>query len=100
MKNKLRKFHEEAQHFLHTPSAPKLAIVIDGKCLMYALEPSLRVMLLNLALNCCSVICCRVSPLQKAQVRVPCRDSLDIYNFQVFFLLGKNMYLTLFVLAP
>ncbi|KAI8539269.1 hypothetical protein RHMOL_Rhmol09G0169000 [Rhododendron molle] len=67
VKNKLTKFHEEAQHFLHTP-APKLALVIDGKCLMYALDPSLRVMLLNLALNCCSVICCRVSPLQKAQV--------------------------------
>lgn len=35
---------------------------------MYALDPSLRVMLLTLSLNCSSVVCCRVSPLQKAQV--------------------------------
>jgi phospholipid-transporting ATPase len=26
-------------------------------------------MLLNLSLNCHSVVCCRVSPLQKAQVK-------------------------------
>ncbi|KAF7132165.1 hypothetical protein RHSIM_Rhsim09G0116600 [Rhododendron simsii] len=64
MKNKLTKFHEEANKV----PAQKLALVIDGKCLMYALDPRLRVMLLNLALNCHSVICCRVSPLQKAQV--------------------------------
>lgn len=45
-----------------------MSLVIDGKCLMYALDPSLRVMLLSLSLNCTSVVCCRVSPLQKAQV--------------------------------
>ncbi|XP_059655958.1 phospholipid-transporting ATPase 3 isoform X2 [Cornus florida] len=68
VKNELKKCHEEAQNCLHTVSGPKLALVIDGKCLMYALDPSLRVMLLNLSLNCTSVVCCRVSPLQKAQV--------------------------------
>ncbi|KAL5554018.1 hypothetical protein UlMin_041419 [Ulmus minor] len=68
VKRELKKNHEEAQHYLHTVSRPKLALVIDGKCLMYALDPSLRVMLLNLSLNCSSVVCCRVSPLQKAQV--------------------------------
>ncbi|KAJ9697349.1 hypothetical protein PVL29_009246 [Vitis rotundifolia] len=64
----LKKFLEEAQQYLHTLSGPKLALVIDGKCLMYALDPNLRGMLLNLSLNCTSVVCCRVSPLQKAQV--------------------------------
>ncbi|KAI8030933.1 Phospholipid-transporting ATPase 3 [Camellia lanceoleosa] len=49
---------------------PKLTLVIDGKCLMYALDPSLRVILLNLSLNCSSVVCCQVSPLQKAHVRI------------------------------
>uniref|UniRef100_A0A2P2LHZ6 Phospholipid-transporting ATPase n=1 Tax=Rhizophora mucronata TaxID=61149 RepID=A0A2P2LHZ6_RHIMU len=68
VKRELKKCLEEAQHHLHTISGPKLALVIDGKCLMYALDPSLRVMLLNLSLNCSSVVCCRVSPLQKAQV--------------------------------
>ncbi|KAH7515836.1 hypothetical protein FEM48_Zijuj10G0068500 [Ziziphus jujuba var. spinosa] len=68
VKKELKRCLEEAQTYLHTVSGPKLALVIDGKCLMYALDPSLRVMLLNLSLNCCSVVCCRVSPLQKAQV--------------------------------
>ncbi|CAN8244906.1 unnamed protein product [Cochlearia groenlandica] len=68
VKKELRKSLEEAQHSLHTVAGPKLALVIDGKCLMYALDPSLRVTLLSLSLNCTSVVCCRVSPLQKAQV--------------------------------
>ncbi|CAN1321194.1 Phospholipid-transporting ATPase 3 [Linum perenne] len=68
VKRELKKCLEEAQHSLRTVSGPKLALIIDGKCLMYALDPTLRVMLLNLSLNCSSVVCCRVSPLQKAQV--------------------------------
>lgn len=67
--NELKKSQEEAQDYMRTVSEPKLALVIDGKCLMYALDPSLRVLLLNLSLNCSSVVCCRVSPLQKAQVK-------------------------------
>lgn len=66
----MKKCLEEVQHYLRTVSGPKLALVIDGKCLMHALDPSLRVTLLNLSLNCSSVVCCRVSPLQKAQVKV------------------------------
>lgn len=69
VENELKKSEEEAQEYMRTVSEPKLALVIDGKCLMYALDPSLRVKLLNLSLNCSSVVCCRVSPLQKAQVR-------------------------------
>ncbi|KAK4777885.1 hypothetical protein SAY87_018072 [Trapa incisa] len=68
VKKELKKCLEEAQEYFRTVSLPKLTLVIDGKCLMYALSPSLRVMLLNLSLNCTSVVCCRVSPLQKAQV--------------------------------
>ncbi|XP_061338280.1 phospholipid-transporting ATPase 3-like [Gastrolobium bilobum] len=68
VKKELKKCLEEAESYFHTLSGPKLALVIDGKCLMYALDPSLRVMLLNLSLNCHAVVCCRVSPLQKAQV--------------------------------
>ncbi|XP_072977248.1 phospholipid-transporting ATPase 3 isoform X1 [Typha angustifolia] len=64
----LKRCLEEAHHYLYSISGPKLALIIDGKCLMYALDPSLRVDLLNLSLNCSSVVCCRVSPLQKAQV--------------------------------
>ncbi|KAI3901768.1 hypothetical protein MKW98_013883 [Papaver atlanticum] len=68
VRQQLNKCLEEAQHSLRTVTGPKLALVIDGKCLMYALDPDLRGNLLNLSLNCTSVVCCRVSPLQKAQV--------------------------------
>ncbi|KAM7513772.1 hypothetical protein LguiA_003355 [Lonicera macranthoides] len=44
------------------------ALIIDGKTLAYALEDDLKHQFLNLAVNCASVICCRVSPKQKALV--------------------------------
>uniref|UniRef100_A0A803MBN0 Phospholipid-transporting ATPase n=1 Tax=Chenopodium quinoa TaxID=63459 RepID=A0A803MBN0_CHEQI len=68
VQTQLKNCIEEAQQTLRTVVGPKLALVIDGKCLMYALDPNLRGTLLNLSLNCASVVCCRVSPLQKAQV--------------------------------
>lgn len=68
VKNDLHKYHEEAQSIIHGSSGQKLSLLIDGKCLMYALDPSLRSTLLSLSLSCSSVVCCRVSPLQKAQV--------------------------------
>ena len=45
-----------------------LALVIDGKSLTYALEKDLDKLFLELAVMCKAVICCRVSPLQKAMV--------------------------------
>lgn len=47
------------------------ALIIDGKSLMYALEDDLKQRLLELATQCASVICCRVSPKQKAMVWSP-----------------------------
>jgi phospholipid-transporting ATPase len=45
------------------------ALIIDGKSLEYALESDIRFTLLDLARRCRSVICCRVSPLQKVSRR-------------------------------
>ncbi|KAK7045662.1 aminophospholipid translocase [Paramarasmius palmivorus] len=45
-----------------------LALVIDGKSLTFALEKSISKVFLELAIMCKAVICCRVSPLQKALV--------------------------------
>jgi phospholipid-transporting ATPase len=45
-----------------------LALVIDGKSLEFALEPDLEDMFLQIGTMCKAVICCRVSPLQKALV--------------------------------
>ncbi|AES67819.1 putative phospholipid-translocating ATPase [Medicago truncatula] len=44
------------------------ALIIDGKTLTYALEDDIKHQFLGLAVNCASVICCRVSPKQKALV--------------------------------
>ncbi|OCK83559.1 putative phospholipid-transporting ATPase [Lepidopterella palustris CBS 459.81] len=45
-----------------------LALVIDGKSLTFALERDMEKTFLDLAVMCKAVICCRVSPLQKALV--------------------------------
>jgi phospholipid-transporting ATPase len=45
-----------------------IALVIDGKTLKYALTCELRTDFLQLCISCKVVICCRVSPIQKAEV--------------------------------
>ncbi|KAG7095035.1 hypothetical protein E1B28_005826 [Marasmius oreades] len=42
------------------------AVVIDGDTLRHALSPELKPLFLNLGTQCETVICCRVSPAQKA----------------------------------
>lgn len=42
------------------------AVVIDGDTLRFALEPELKPLFLNLGTQCETVVCCRVSPAQKA----------------------------------
>ncbi|KAJ4961095.1 hypothetical protein NE237_021005 [Protea cynaroides] len=44
------------------------ALIIDGKCLTFALAENLENLFLELAIDCASVICCRSSPKQKALV--------------------------------
>ncbi|ODO05178.1 phospholipid-translocating ATPase [Cryptococcus wingfieldii CBS 7118] len=46
--------------------AAEFAVVIDGESLRYALQPSLKSLFLSLGTQCAAVICCRVSPSQKA----------------------------------
>ncbi|KAF8973169.1 calcium transporting ATPase [Flammula alnicola] len=45
-----------------------LALIIDGKSLGFALQKDISKTFLELAIMCKAVICCRVSPLQKALV--------------------------------
>ncbi|OUM56786.1 hypothetical protein PIROE2DRAFT_49242, partial [Piromyces sp. E2] len=44
------------------------SLVIDGQSLKHALEHRSKALLLELSCRCKAVICCRVSPLQKAKV--------------------------------
>ncbi|KAF1334805.1 P-type atpase, partial [Globisporangium splendens] len=49
-------------------SLTSLALVIDGKSLEHALRPRLRPLFYQVTKMCTSVICCRVSPKQKADI--------------------------------
>lgn len=44
------------------------ALVVDGRALEIALRSDVKDQFLRLAVNCASVLCCRVSPKQKALV--------------------------------
>ncbi|XP_041374106.1 phospholipid-transporting ATPase ID-like isoform X1 [Gigantopelta aegis] len=48
--------------------AADYALVVNGHSLAYALNPELEGLLVKLSSSCKSVICCRVTPLQKALV--------------------------------
>ncbi|KAL4777606.1 hypothetical protein BDW60DRAFT_173497 [Aspergillus nidulans var. acristatus] len=48
--------------------AEQMALIIDGRSLTFALEKDMEKLFLDLAVLCKAVVCCRVSPLQKALV--------------------------------
>lgn len=56
------------EQILRTVSTSRSTLVIDGKSLYFALKPELRRDFMRIALKCKSVICCRVSPFQKAEM--------------------------------
>lgn len=60
-----------------------MCLVIDGQALKFALTHELRREFLNLCISCNSVICCRVSPMQKAEVSQPIYH-IDIQPILVF----------------
>lgn len=49
-------------------SVPASSLVVNGHSLVFALDESLEQLLLAVASQCRAVICCRVTPLQKANV--------------------------------
>ncbi|KAG0165536.1 hypothetical protein DFQ28_008659 [Apophysomyces sp. BC1034] len=65
LKNKL---YEVNGQKLGNDSSRPLALVVDGKTLASALKDETDKLFYDLAVQCRAVICCRVSPLQKALV--------------------------------
>ncbi|ORZ41397.1 hypothetical protein BCR44DRAFT_1492316 [Catenaria anguillulae PL171] len=59
------------------------ALVIDGAALKVALEANNKAELLSLGSRCKVVICCRVSPLQKAQVVSLVKDGLNAVTLAI-----------------
>ncbi len=67
----------------HEPPGPTHAIVIDGDALTTVLEEQLRQKFLLLCKQCKSVLCCRVSPSQKAAVVQMVKDGLDVMTLSI-----------------
>eukprot|EP00027_Filamoeba_sp_ATCC50430_P017093 CAMPEP_0168565858 /NCGR_PEP_ID=MMETSP0413-20121227/14088_1 /TAXON_ID=136452 /ORGANISM="Filamoeba nolandi, Strain NC-AS-23-1" /LENGTH=1122 /DNA_ID=CAMNT_0008597795 /DNA_START=123 /DNA_END=3488 /DNA_ORIENTATION=+ len=61
----------------------KLALVINGESLHYALSESLQLKLLELAMKCKAVICCRVTPGQKAAIVKLVRNNLKAISLAI-----------------
>jgi phospholipid-translocating ATPase len=57
--------HAKNRGFLPNATA-SFAIVIDGDTFRHVLDPALKPLFLNLGTQCETVVCCRVSPAQKA----------------------------------
>ena len=67
----------------HEPPGPTHAIVIDGDSLRLVLEEGLRQKFLLLCKKCKAVLCCRVSPAQKAAVVELVKIGLDVMTLSV-----------------
>ncbi|KAF4589570.1 phospholipid-translocating P-type ATPase domain-containing protein [Ophiocordyceps camponoti-floridani] len=67
----------------HEPPAPTHGLVIDGFTLRWALNDRLRQKFLILCKQCKSVLCCRVSPAQKASVVAMVKGGLDVMTLSI-----------------
>ena len=67
----------------HEAPAPTHAVVIDGDSLKLVLDDQLRQKFLLLCKQCKSVICCRVSPAQKAAVVAMVKGGLDVMTLSI-----------------
>lgn len=68
LEDKLNAIYEHQADINESTLDSSLALIIDGHSLGFALEPELEDTFIALATRCKAVICCRVSPLQKALV--------------------------------
>ncbi|KAJ8142262.1 hypothetical protein OY671_004581 [Metschnikowia pulcherrima] len=68
LEEKLKAIYEHQNDVAESVLDSSLALIIDGHSLGFALEPELEDLFIDLATRVRAVICCRVSPLQKALV--------------------------------
>ncbi|KAJ8100442.1 hypothetical protein POJ06DRAFT_196550 [Lipomyces tetrasporus] len=67
----------------HSPPEPTHALIIDGEALKLVLDESLKMRFLLLCKQCKSVLCCRVSPAQKAAVVKMVKNGLDVMTLAI-----------------
>uniref|UniRef100_A0A665W3Y3 Phospholipid-transporting ATPase n=1 Tax=Echeneis naucrates TaxID=173247 RepID=A0A665W3Y3_ECHNA len=64
-------------------TTPDISLVIDGRTLTMALSSDLQNRFVDLAKRCRSVLCCRVTPLQKSSVVKVVREKLKVITLAV-----------------
>uniref|UniRef100_A0A3Q2P9C5 Phospholipid-transporting ATPase n=1 Tax=Fundulus heteroclitus TaxID=8078 RepID=A0A3Q2P9C5_FUNHE len=78
---------EEVRRYGEDPSnvdtTPNISLVIDGNTLTMAMSPDLQERFVDLAKRCRSVLCCRVTPLQKSGVVKLVREKLKVMTLAV-----------------
>ncbi|KAF2190530.1 phospholipid-translocating P-type ATPase [Zopfia rhizophila CBS 207.26] len=67
----------------HEPPAPTHALIIDGDSLKLVLDDSIKTKFLLLCKQCRAVLCCRVSPSQKAAVVQMVKTGLDCLTLAI-----------------
>ncbi|KXH59856.1 phospholipid-translocating P-type ATPase [Colletotrichum salicis] len=67
----------------HEPPGPTHGLVIDGFSLKWVLHDALKQKFLLLCKQCKSVLCCRVSPAQKAAVVNMVKNGLDVMTLSI-----------------
>ncbi|KAI1259855.1 phospholipid-translocating P-type ATPase domain-containing protein [Xylariaceae sp. FL1019] len=67
----------------HEPPGPSHALVVDGFSLRFVLEDALKQKFLLLCKQCAAVLCCRVSPAQKAAVVAMVKTGLDVMTLSI-----------------
>lgn len=67
----------------HEAPSPTHALVIDGFSLKWVLDDRLKQKFLILCKQCASVLCCRVSPAQKAAVVSMVKNGLDVMTLSI-----------------
>lgn len=68
---------------VHEPPPATHALVIDGFTLKWVLQDRLKQKFLLLCKQCKSVLCCRVSPAQKAAVVTMVKNGLDVMTLSI-----------------
>nr|XP_061786081.1 phospholipid-transporting ATPase VB-like [Nerophis lumbriciformis] len=78
---------EEVRRYENDPAnvdtTPDISLVIDGRTLAMVLSPDLQGRFVELAKRCRSVLCCRVTPLQKSVVVKLIRENLGVMALAV-----------------
>lgn len=67
VERQIQAIHDQLSNEGELPSE-EFGLLITGEALMFALNERLKGTFLDVATRCKAVLCCRVTPLQKAQV--------------------------------